>query len=185
MPNWTQLQRLFIKETWAEMSPWYQELFEVAYSDQTAILGIDATFDLDNPRVLDVLDQLFTKIAGVADTTLDDARALVAQQNEQGWDLQTLARKIKELGITQSPHRAKVIAVTETARGYSLGSQLYWRDAGVEKQEWLTASSEVCPICEPLNGKVVRLDEEFAPGILVPGDSHPICRCALSPVIAD
>lgn len=181
MPDWEQFKRDFVKEIWDVMSPEYHQLLEHAYGDQSAVLGTVIAFDLNNPRVRDILDQLFTRIAGVTDTTIDDARALVAQQSDQGWSADTLAQKITELGMTQSPQRANVIAVTETSRSYSLGSQLYWRDAGVEKQEWLV--SDPCEVCAPLAGKVVGLDDEFASGIRVPGDPHPSCKCALSPVV--
>jgi len=43
----------------------------------------------------------------------------------------------------------------------------------------------VCPVCGPLEGKTVRLDEEFAPGIFAP-PAHPNCRCTtLAPTELD
>ncbi|MCL6580136.1 MAG: hypothetical protein K6U08_00740 [Firmicutes bacterium] len=43
----------------------------------------------------------------------------------------------------------------------------------------------VCPVCGPLDGKTVRLDEEFAPGIFAP-PAHPNCRCTtLAPTELD
>ncbi len=51
-------------------------------------------------------------------------------------------------------------------------------------KRWVVQADDVCPLCSPLNGKVVPLDAPFADGVQHP-PLHPRCRCSLEPVWAD
>ena len=88
------------------------------------------------------------------------------------------------LAEVRSATRAAVIARTETARAYALGSLAAWQVSGeVAASEWLTAGDELeCPICAPLNGQQANLGRPFAGGLYYP-PAHPNCRCALLPVL--
>ena len=87
-------------------------------------------------------------------------------------------------GYGYSEQRARTIAVTEITRAFAEGNMAAWRASGViEKKRWNSNNDElVCPICAPLNGKVVGLNEEFAEGISAP-PGHTSCRCWLTPVV--
>jgi SPP1 gp7 family putative phage head morphogenesis protein len=74
--------------------------------------------------------------------------------------------------------RATLIARTETLRAHNEGRKAFYREAGVEKVQWLTADDErTCPECAPLDGKVFKIDE--APAM----PAHPGCRCAWTSVV--
>ena len=147
----------------------YARLLEAAFADAAAS-GIGVAWDLANPYVQDVLDALAEQVRGVAETTRDEIRALVARQDQ--------------LAKVRSATRAAVIARTETARAYALGSLAAWQVSGeVAASEWLTAGDELeCPICAPLNGQQANLGRPFAGGLYFP-PAHPNCRCALLPVL--
>lgn len=158
-------------------------LISHAYGDAQGVLGITVDFELENREVQRVLNRLAKNIRGVPETVRDNVRLLIGQSAENGWSNAELALHILDTGATDSPHRAELIAVSEAARGYSLGSELAWSESGVVSgKEWLVADG-ACEICGPLGDTVVDLNEEFAPGISVPGDSHPRCRCAISPIL--
>lgn len=161
----------------------YQRLLEAAFDDAAAS-GIGVAWDLANPYVQDVLDALAEQIKGVAATTKDEIRALVARQAAEGWSLERLASELEQLAGVRSATRAAVIARTETARAYALGSLAAWQVSGeVAASEWLTAGDELeCPICAPLNGQQADLGRPFDGGIYFP-PAHPNCRCALLPVL--
>jgi len=87
--------------------------------------------------------------------------------------------------------RATNIARTEAATAQNQGRYLHWQqlaDRGVINpeltvKEWRTApefvssKTEVCPICEPMDGVRAPLFEEFTElGIMMP-PAHPNCRC--------
>ena len=91
-----------------------------------------------------------------------------------------------------TPERARRIAVTEATRVYAEGNRTAWLNSyadeemtqakGILAMRWNTARDErVCPICAPLNGKVVLADDEFPVDGGIP-PAHVNCRCWLSPV---
>ncbi len=116
-------------------------------------------------------------------TTTERIQAEVA---EYILNSQTIGELIKRIrgGYLYSEERARTIAVTEVTRAFAEGNMASWRASGViEKKRWRSNNDEiVCPICRPLNGKVVGLDEEFAEGIDAP-PGHSRCRCWLTPAI--
>lgn len=89
-------------------------------------------------------------------------------------------------------YRAQTIARSESLRASNKGQREVWREAkqrGLlpkdQQREWEVSGDErTCEICLPLDGVVVGLDEEFAPGILDPGDPHADCRCTAKLVFA-
>lgn len=164
---------------WELLRPFYEELIEQAFVDAADV--VDVAFSLDNPFVQDVLEQLAKNVRGIADTTRSDIQMLIGQQAGNGWSMEELSQAIIDQGVTQNESRAMLIARTESAHAYSLGSQAAWKQSGVvDRKEWL--ASDPCEICAPLSGLVVELDEEFADGISEP-PAHPNCRCALQPVL--
>lgn len=161
----------------------YPRLLESAFVDAAA-QGLTVTWTLDNPFVQDVLDALAEQVQAVAETTRDEIRALVGRQASEGWSLEQLAAELDHLAEVRSATRAEVIARTETARAYSLGSLAAYTVSGqVAATEWLTAGDErECAICAPLDGTQAALGQSFDGGIFFP-PAHPNCRCAVRPVL--
>jgi SPP1 gp7 family putative phage head morphogenesis protein len=182
--EWAQLRRAFIEDIQREMKRWYPQLLENAWLDAGSTLGLDIAFDLSNPRVQDVLDELLTseEFLGIASTTINEARALIGKQAENGWSIQQLADELRATGLTRSKTRAVAISHTESARAYSKGAILSYESSGVVSgTEWLIADN-ACPICQEFVGKVVPLGGEYGPGIQHP-PAHSVCRCSLAPVV--
>jgi SPP1 gp7 family putative phage head morphogenesis protein len=182
--NWEQLRLAFIEDIQREMKRWYPLLLENAFGDASTTTGVDIAFDLSNPRVQDVLDELLTseEFLGIADTTIKEARKLIGQQAENGWSIQQLADELRATGLTRSKTRAVSIGHTESARAYSKGALLSYEESGVVSgTEWLIADN-ACPICQEFVGKVVPLGGEYGPGIQHP-PAHSVCRCSLAPVV--
>ena len=94
--------------------------------------------------------------------------------------------------------RAWSIARTEVLRASNMGQQLLW-EAAVDAGEWraqdvrrvfiVTPDDRLCPICAPLDGVRVGLQEAFvsptngASAVVPP--IHPHCRCTLGIVEAE
>lgn len=87
--------------------------------------------------------------------------------------------------------RASNIARTELATAQNQGRYIHWQqlaEAGVinpavSVKEWRTApefvssKTDVCPICEPMNGIQAPLWSEFPEVDVVMPPAHPNCRC--------
>lgn len=88
-------------------------------------------------------------------------------------------------------YRAEMISRTEMLRAYNLANYSRSLDAaqqGVEYHEWVTAGDgRVRSSHAALNGKIVRVGEEFAPGLRFPVDPQGEaedtinCRCRVVP----
>lgn len=86
-------------------------------------------------------------------------------------------------------HRATTIARTEVIRATNAGQQAVWNDAQQEgllsldaQREWIvTPDDRLCPLCAPMEGQVVGLQEPFQSqeGSVDYPPLHPNCRCAI------
>lgn len=159
----------------------FVEAVKLGFTDSVETWEFDIAFDLDNPYVQEILDELADKVKRVSDTTKDEIRALVGRQADEGWSLDDLAKEIEKLGEVNSKSRARAIASYESATAYSLGSIASYKEAGATGKEWL--GNDPCPeICQKNDGVVVGLDENFPSGHFSPA-AHPYCECAIAPVI--
>lgn len=105
-----------------------------------------------------------------------------------------------------SRERARRIAATEVTRIYDAGNMTAWAASGVvDGTIWQTAKDErVCPICRPLNGKLIDFGQpyRFSPerlaqsraleravraqgGLIWGPPGHVGCRCWRRPVVFD
>ena len=107
--------------------------------------------------------------------------------------------------IVVSATRAEMIAVTEITRLFAEGNVEAWKATGlVSGKEWMTALDDmVCPICKPLQGKIVEIEtpfelpiEEMDEALLKQAQggedflwetppAHPRCRCWLQPFVTE
>lgn len=170
------------KEIAKIMSRYYPLLLEQAAGDAEDSLGVDISFDMSNPKVQEVLDELASKIKDVADTTRQDIRDLVGKQADEGWSMDELAAAIRDRGVTDSKSRSEAIARTESASAYSKGSILAYQESGVvDSLEWIV-SDDPCPVCQELDGQNVKLGDLFGEEFDGP-PAHPNCTCAVAPVL--
>ena len=122
-------------------------------------------------------------VTGLLATTRQALQAEVAEYVRNSETIGQLVTRIRQAsGFADT--RAQMIAVTEVTRAFARGNLEAWKAGGViEKRRWNTNNDElVCPVCGPLNGQVVGLDEEFDGGIAAP-PAHPRCRCWATPVV--
>lgn len=165
--------------------PFVLRLLEIAWDDAREAGFIDSPFDVENPFVQEFLDDLGLLIRGIAETTRTRVQEIIGDAARVGWGAEEIAARMEEAGLF-GIERARTIAVTETARAYSLGSIAAWRASGVvDRMEWLL-ESDACDVCRSIadNNRIVLLGELFADGIKHP-PAHPMCRCALAGVVSD
>lgn len=114
-------------------------------------------------------------VRGLLATTRDWLQLQVAEYVRNSETIGQLIARIRE-GSGFGEDRARRIAVTEVTRAFARGNMESWRASGViEGKEWRTNNDElVCPVCGPLSGRVVGLDELF-PGDIDGPPAHPNC----------
>lgn len=151
-------------------------------------MGMGVDWGLVNTRAVEWARRFAALLAAdITETTRAFVGEAIAQWMESGERLEVL---IEVLEPMFGRVRAEMIGVTETTRSWAEGNLATWRESGVVKgKRWETANDElVCPICEPLNGMVVGLDEngftteEGGMGLTAP-PAHVRCRCGLAPVV--
>jgi SPP1 gp7 family putative phage head morphogenesis protein len=163
----------------------YPKVLQKAFGDAELALDVDIAWDVENKEVQAVLGELADLVTRVTETTKNSIRSLVGRAAAEGWSIERLAKEILDSGAVVSKSRARMIAQTETASAYSMGSLLaYAQSKVVEGVEWLTTIDDLtCPDCKGLNGEIRDLEEKaFSDGSIMP-PRHPNCRCALAPVL--
>lgn len=110
-----------------------------------------------------------------------DEYALVAElENEQLQYVDKFAADVKD--ATDDPAQQDAIRrrVNLWAENIYRCGQRGWAIAQSKRKEriiWNTANDELtCPVCAPLNGKIIEAGKPFAPGIYNE-PAHPNCRC--------
>ena len=163
------------------LSAWLLSFTEAAISEQVsnvltpAGLGLDANV---NARAAAWANNHALELAKGLNTTTRD----LAKQRLVNW-LQSASQdgRVLEKSLAQiiAPKwRAEMIAQTEVTRAWSEARQQIANETEVIKGlAWSTAMDErVCPICEPLNGRM-RGKNGLYPGAQTPPPAHPRCRC--------
>ena len=118
-------------------------------------------------------------IKDISRSTMDSVADLMAQGTAEGWSNAELSDAMEE-GWGWSEARCDTIARTETAFADIAGNRALYAESGmVTKVQWVMADSDVCDICEELDGKELDIDageEELPP-------AHPNCRCDILPIL--
>lgn len=82
-------------------------------------------------------------------------------------------------------NRSQLIAENEVANVAGATQNEVYRKSGVLVLKWVTSQDErVCPICQPLNGKVINVNGNWVGGKGIVGKYPPIhinCRCFVIP----
>jgi len=125
----------------------------------------------------------FTELEGVTAVMDQQMSRILVDGFIQGRGPAYIARELRNNITKLTNTRAKVIARTEVIRAHAEGQLDSYEMLGVEEvgamAEWSTAGDDlVCPMCGPLEGVVMTIDE--ARGLL---PRHPNCRCMWIPAL--
>jgi SPP1 gp7 family putative phage head morphogenesis protein len=166
----------------ALMEPSLRFLFKRAWDDTMEELGIDVPFNLNNPLVAEAMQARRNLLKNVPQNLFAYLRGIVVDGTQRGLSPAEIAQELLDKGALDTVTRATRVARTESAWGYEAASHLAWRASEqVRGSEWLNGPNP-CPDCQAINGKVVALGEEFAPGVRH-APYHPECTCSTAPVL--
>lgn len=125
--------------------------------------------------------RVFTELKGVTDVMAQQITRELAEGLTRGDSPRKIARDLNNRVEKIGKHRARLIARTEIIKSHAEGQLDAMENLGVVSVgvavEWSTAGDDrVCPLCQPLDGVVMKIRE--ARGII---PRHPQCRCAFIP----
>jgi len=87
--------------------------------------------------------------------------------------------KTRQYASKTQTRRLNTIARTETARAQNAGYAQSMKEMGVEQLEF-SATVGACNLCAGMNGNKYNVDKA---GAIIPGQTHPNCRCCMLPVV--
>ncbi|MGH6799295.1 MAG: phage minor head protein [Roseiarcus sp.] len=159
------------------------ELAQAGAAEGVAAIGLsdDGITALANPRAVAWAQAHAAELVSqVSATTEQDIRDLVAQSEEEGWSVDTLAAAIQD-STAFSAERAGRIALHETRVADNQGAQLGMlaaKELGVETEKnWQPRGDNVCPVCEANEADGwIAVDDEFTSGDDAP-PAHVRCEC--------
>lgn len=120
----------------------------------------------------------------INETIEDGLRDIFSQAIAEGWNVTKVQGAIEGLyeGYEgMDAVRSLRIARTEISRIMNESELMSYKKLGYEKKTWSTALDEgVCEICEPMEGEVASVNDNFSEGVACP-PAHVSCRCTTLP----
>jgi HK97 family phage portal protein len=168
--------------------PFLREVITDRAREVSDFVGIDPVFTLPHDIVQDYLENEGAEfVTQVNETTRDSLKKTLAEGVNEGEGVAELAKRIEQVYDIATASRREMIARTEIIKANNFASNtIYEQSNVVEGKEWLTSlDDQVCPICEPLDGKRVATDKSFSTvvGSTPYPPAHPRCRCTILPVL--
>lgn len=201
------LSAIFQREEWKQvieiaMAPILEGLIRKAGQDSLDFFEIGGNYEMDERAARYIrmgLGKLSTSITATQKEKITDA---LADGISAGEGIDQLSDRVRKVFGDLREYQAKAIAQTESIRAANFASRDAWEQSGVvEGKEWVTEhDGSVCPYCDPLDGKVIDIDDSyFKLGDKYRGDAdttikvdyadvgepplHVNCRCVIVPVL--
>jgi hypothetical protein len=138
---------------------------ETAFAAVNDALDTDISFDLANPNVRGVMDQLATRVAGIGDETRANVAEVITRGEEAGKTVDDIAGDLRGLFAETYRGRSLTIARTESMVSLNAASVLGYRESGVVDRVQLfdNPAHDTDPgsdglTCAARNGLIVPLD---------------------------
>jgi len=140
-------------------------------------------WNIERPHVQQAIDKQVLKFSfKVNKVTKEQVREVLKTAESEGQTVGDVADSLEEIFKFAKRFRAIRIAKTEMKNAAESGHQEQWEASGVVEGNQWKCSPNACKSCRELNNKVVKIGEDFTPGITRP-TLHPNCDCFLSAVL--
>lgn len=157
--------------------------------------GKKVSFNVQDPRVTNMLKDLENRSELINDATFEDIKGLLRNAYNNKLNLSELASGINDLYGEYGRGRAEMIARTEMLSVLNGASTEGYAQAGIEKHQWLASIDEATrEEHAAADGTIVNIDEPFIVGgesLYYPGDPAGSawnicnCRCTTIPVFEE
>ena len=152
-----------------------KSLLSVAYTKKNMQLGIKIR--IESEQIVELLrNESGKRIRRIKNTTRKQVQECLSEGFANNKDWAQLCIELQS--IIASPVRAELIARTELSWAYVEQSIRIYRDAGVQRAQWVaTDDFRCCDFCRSMNGMIFPINQR--PDM----PAHPRCRCCYVPVI--
>ncbi len=153
--------------------------------EQATVLAGGEDFDTETPKIEKFIPKRAEYFAEtVNDTTAADLMRTIQEGIEEGEDLDSISERVADVYNIAKTSRTDMIARTEVSASSNFGSIEAYKQAGIEKQQWIVVdpTDEDCLMND---GQIVKIGEPFNDGSIQPPDPHPNCECTTIPVFED
>lgn len=156
-------------------------------------LSLDMVFDVKNPEVDLMIDNLKNKIGSINETSYGRLKNLLTQAYDDNYSLSQLENEIRALFKGFRDARIKTITRTEMLKAVNGGTFEAYKQGPINKKQWLAAPG-ARDTHAALDGEVASVKEPFIRGsvpMMYPGDpTAPAnevcnCRCTMMPYIEE
>ena len=171
-----------------------EDILATAGKEAIGKLGVDVSFDVSDPKVIEWIKQKVLNLSTIVDhTSREKLRAMLTQAVDEGKTIKETSKVIGELFDGFADYRSDRIARTEVISAHNNGTiEGYHQSDVVEGKEWLATFDEATRDTHAMaDGQVVDLNAPFNVGGMLmqyPGDpGAPVeeivnCRCTVLPV---
>lgn len=153
-----------ILQAQAQFGPILMQALVLAGKEANTFLGIDEPFVPKKIKQLPstefIKEQIELFAIGMMDTDKQILAEILAEGLKEGRGIPAIKEEIQEKFAVFSKTQAERITRTEVSRAANRGVTDSYAQHGITKQQWLTAPG-ACPYCQPLNGKIVKVTENF------------------------
>ena len=183
--NWTQYSSVIppseinnMHFRWVASQSWSDEIYKLTHShikveaemagqDAGQKLGVNLTDFIDRPHVQHALkNETYHFAQSVNQSSADKLRNTLISGTNNGESIEQLKQRVIAVFAQDDPERAtswraEMIARTETAQAYTIGTRECWRETGVVSKAIWKSSSNACPFCLDMDGEEVDLNDSF------------------------
>jgi HK97 family phage portal protein len=166
----------------------YKQAIETGSQQVADLIGVDALVSLNNPRVLDFLNEKENLITSVNETTANRIADVIREMVGNGDTPEAIGREIRDL-YNLRDEQATLIGRQEVGSALNGGRFIQMTEEGVTQHEWLSSRDDrVRDSHRELDGETVAIGEAFSNGLAYPQDpagppEETInCRCVSLPI---
>jgi len=180
-----------------ELGDLHREAYASGIDRAIALMGVEISFDVDNPAAVEFLRNKTMRFAEqVNQTTINDLKQQLIAGFQNGESIDEIAERVRDVFNFATESRSRRIARTEIIGATNAGIEDTFKESQVvEYKEWLTARDELVRDAHAAaDGQAVKLNEVFDVGgeaLKFPGDPDGSpenivnCRCTLLPVLKE
>ena len=185
-------------------TPLLEQIGALSASETYALLDVKGAYIPSKTLIERLRDNVALFVKSVIETDKGKLADILADGINNGSSIGDIERSIRSVFGEFKKTQSERIARTETLRASQEGTLDAYKESGVVvAKQWLTAMDDrVCPYCEPMNGKIVGLEDNwFSKGDSFYGTAekplsfdyssvetpplHVSCRCDTLPVLKD